>query len=58
MVTGLALLGILTAAIAAWFVRHVSREPQIEQAVTIEAAELLQVLERLSAIEAVLTSSS
>ncbi|GAC1443853.1 MAG: potassium channel family protein [Mycobacteriales bacterium] len=55
MVSGVALLGILTAGFAAWFVRNVSRGPQIEQAVKIEAAELRQVLERLTAIEGALT---
>lgn len=56
MVIGVALLGILTAGIAAWLVRQVSREPEIERAVTVEAAELIQVLERLTAIEQVLAA--
>lgn len=51
MLLGLALLGILTAAIAAGFVRHVSREPQIENTVTVEAGVLLDVLARLDRIE-------
>lgn len=51
MVLGLALLGVLTASIAAWFVAKSSHEPQIEAAVKVEARELLEVRDRLAAIE-------
>lgn len=51
MVTGVALLGILTASIAAWFVQHVSREAAIESAVTVEVAELAAIHAQLAQIQ-------
>lgn len=54
MIAGLALLAVFTAAVAAWFVRSVSRDRQIETAVLVEAAELDELRERLAAIEQVL----
>ncbi len=58
MIIGLVLVGIITAAIAAWLVEFVTGEKEIEEAVeTIEVAvaleqsELKQILDRLAAIE-------
>ena len=51
MIVGVALLGILTAGIAAWFVQVVSREPEIEQEIKVEVAELAEIRDRLRAIE-------
>ncbi len=42
---------MLTAGIAAWFVRQISHDRQIESAVLVEAAELIDVRDRLQAIE-------
>jgi voltage-gated potassium channel len=57
MVSGLALLGILTAAIAAWFVRQVSHEADIEAGIYVEAAELHAIRETLASIETRLASA-
>lgn len=51
MVTGIALLGILTASIAAWFVQHVSHEARIEAAVQVEVRELAEIREQLALIQ-------
>jgi voltage-gated potassium channel len=52
MLVGIALLGILTAGIAAWFVQVVSREDEIEEEVRIEARELHDIRDHLARIEA------
>ena len=54
MVVGIGLLGVLTAGIASTFVRRLSREPQIEAGIRVEAAELAEVRDRLFAIETAL----
>jgi voltage-gated potassium channel len=55
MVFGIALLGILTAGIAAWFVQVVSREDEIEADLRVEVRELADIHDRLVAIERALT---
>lgn len=61
MLGGIALLGVLTASIAAWFVRRFTAVEMIEQAVQDEADEsarlLREVLERLERVEALLQTS-
>lgn len=56
MIVGIALLGILTAGIAAWFVQATSRdaelEAEIEQDTQEELAVLVEIRDRLNAIEA------
>lgn len=52
MLLGIALLGILTAGIAAWFVQRVSREDEIEQELDDDRAMLVEIRDRLRAIEA------
>jgi voltage-gated potassium channel len=54
MLVGVALLGILTAGIAAWFVQTVSREDEIQQNQQAETTELAEIRDRLAAIEALL----
>lgn len=56
MLFGIALLGILTAAIAAWFVQLVSREDEIEAGMKVEAGELAEVNDRLARIEVALSA--
>lgn len=57
MVLGVALLGVLTAGIAAWLVQTVSREEGIEHDIRAEGRQLLEIRDRLVAIEARLTAS-
>jgi voltage-gated potassium channel len=56
MLGGIALLGVITASVAAWFVKHFSAleqsEAELEQEVTSTAAALAQIEERLERIEA------
>ena len=56
MVIGIGLLVLLTAGIASTFVRRLSREPQIEAGIRVEAAELAEVRDRLLAMEAALVA--
>lgn len=58
MLGGIALLGVLTASVAAWFVKRFTAVEEIEQTVQNEAAESARVLaeinQRLSRLEVVL----
>jgi voltage-gated potassium channel len=65
MIAGLVLVGIITAAIAAWLVEFVSGDAEIEagieeieDAVAIEQGELQQILARLASIESHLLAQS
>jgi voltage-gated potassium channel len=54
MILGLVFVGVITAAIAAWFVQFVSREDELEEALEGEGRELKAVHERLAAMETML----
>ena len=54
MILGLVFVGVITAAIAAWFVQFVSREDELEEALEGEGRELKVVQERLAAMESLL----
>ena len=62
MLGGIALLGVITASIAAWFVRRFTAVEDIERAVQIEAQDtavlLGQVLTRLEHMERLMTAGS
>jgi voltage-gated potassium channel len=51
MVTGIALLGVITASLATVFVSHSQEETRREQAELLERDQLRQVLDRLTKIE-------
>jgi voltage-gated potassium channel len=57
MVVGTALLGLITAGIAAWLVQAVSRDPEIEEEIDHEESTLLDIRARLARIETALTSA-
>jgi voltage-gated potassium channel len=54
MVLGLVLVGLITAAIAAWFVQYIGHEEELEEALASESAALREVNERLATMEALL----
>ena len=51
MIVGIALLGILTAGIAAWFVQASSREEEIAQDLEADDRLLLEIRDRLDSID-------
>jgi voltage-gated potassium channel len=54
MLIGTALLGLITAGIAAWMVQAVSRDEEIEQELGSEQSALTEIRDRLAAIEGAL----
>lgn len=58
MLAGIALLGVLTAAIAAWFVDRLRRVEQVEQRAEATLAEVLAELRDLRAQLAVIERST
>jgi voltage-gated potassium channel len=54
MILGLVFVGIITAAIAAWFVQFISREDELEESLEDDGRELKAMNEKLVAMEAML----
>lgn len=54
MILGLVFVGLITAAIAAWFVGFISNEEELEEALEARTEELKVVNERLERMEALL----
>jgi voltage-gated potassium channel len=54
MILGLVFVGIITAAIAAWFVQFISREDELEETLEGDGRELKAMNEKLVAMEAML----